>query len=148
LTSKLHQSTNHKDYIEARYLALSLIIGRSFPKISQRVQALQYLFTSKFLERLVKQELNLSGELVVTPPKQVRVRQAGGHCYIEVGTRLQVVFVFNEVPCETRDGIFYFIFHISSGMLWIRTLVSVYNSVKVSMQRHPTNEMEWYALYT
>lgn len=146
-TSKLHRTTDGIRYIEASYLALSVIIARSFPKISQRVQALQYLFKSKFLERLLKEELKQSGELVVAPPKGVQVCQAGGRWYIAVGAALETVFTSNGVPCETRDGVSYFLFHISSAMLWMKTLVVVYNSIKVSTQKCPKKKVDWHALY-
>lgn len=93
-------------------------------------------------------ELRQSGDLVVTPSKQVGVCEAGGHRYIKVGATLKAVFLSNGVPCEIRDGICYFLFHISSAMLWIKTLVSVYNSVKASTQKRPTKKLEWHALNT
>lgn len=104
------------------------------------------MFKPNFLEILINEELKLSGKLEVTRPKQVQVFQADGDCYVEVGTRLEAAFVSNEVPCITRDGIVYFLFHTSSAMLWIKALVSVYKSVKASTRERPVAVEEWHAL--
>ena len=147
-TSKLHRTTDGTKYIDASYLALSVIIGRSFPKISRRVQAVRFLFKSKFLERLLKEKLNQSSELVVTPTKQVPVYLADKHQYIEVGAKLEELFVSSGVPFKIHDGVHYFLFHISSAMKWMKTLVSVHTSIKASTQKRPTKNAEWHSLYT
>lgn len=97
---------------------------------------------------LIREDLKLSGNLEVTPPKQVRVCYAHDSVHVEVGASLDAAFMSSKVPCETRDGTLYFLFHISSAMRWIKALVSVYNSVKASTEKRPTDYMEWYALTT
>lgn len=42
---------------------------------------------------------------------------------------------------------FYFLFHISSAILWIKAFVSIYNPVKASTQKHPTNNIKWHVCY-
>lgn len=127
---------------------MSLIIVRSFPKISRRVGALQFLFTPGVLQKLEKENLKLARKLEVPLPKQVEVCQVGQDAYVKVSNWLQAIFTSHGVPCETRDGTSYYLFHTSSAILWIRALVSVYDSVKASTQKHPTNHMEWHTLYT
>lgn len=54
---------------------------------------------------------------------------------------------FFKVLCKTCNGMFYFLFHTSSAILWIKGLVSIYNPVKASTQKHPTNNIKWHVCY-
>lgn len=117
-TEKLHRTAPGSRYFEASYMALSVIIARCFPKISRRVEAVKHLFRSRFLERLLEKELDLSGELEVNSPRQVQVLQDGGCRYIEVGAKLEALFTSNGVASKTLDGVTYFLFDTSSVMCW------------------------------